>query len=225
VNVASITAQSGNAPYTGYGAGLVFKSTTYSSSTPLVQARIRNKVNDNSIVNYGSSLVFDVTPTDSGSLTQGMELDYGGNLTVVGYVSTPTVYVSTQLGASYSTTGATINLTGFTAGSFTCLEIIGYNNPNTGGSSSYTDPIHAYVYCGVGYSGAVGYSIYTQAIAPPARNIYASGSGASGNIMDAFWYNGSAQSTFNTSSSVYVQLQIANYNGTSNFNIRVIKRF
>jgi hypothetical protein len=82
VDVASVSAAatySGEA-YTGFGAGLVFKSANYNTATPQVVARIRSKLNDDSVSSFGSSLVFDVTTTRGGSLTQAMELDYQGNL-------------------------------------------------------------------------------------------------------------------------------------------------
>jgi hypothetical protein len=77
-NVAGITAYNTNAPYSGYGAGLVFKSSTYGGASPIVGARIRNEIGDNSVDSYGSSLIFDVTATRAGSLSQAMKVKYNG---------------------------------------------------------------------------------------------------------------------------------------------------
>ena len=82
VDVASISAAATTTSeaYNGFGASLVFKSANYLYATPLVQARIRNSINDNSVSANGSSLAFDVTLTRGGSLYQAMELNYAGNL-------------------------------------------------------------------------------------------------------------------------------------------------
>jgi hypothetical protein len=78
-NVATITATSANAPYNGFGTGLVFAATHYNG---LVYngARIRNVLNDNSIVSLGNSIAFDVTATRGGTLTEAMKIDYNGNV-------------------------------------------------------------------------------------------------------------------------------------------------
>jgi hypothetical protein len=112
VNVAAITAYSTSNPYNGYGAGLLFKHSNYLYPTPQVAARIRSQVNDNSASSAGGSLVFDVTATNNGSLTQAMELNYAGNL---GLGVTPSAwgasssYKAIQLGgSSYSFLAANI---------------------------------------------------------------------------------------------------------------------
>ena len=117
-NVAGITAYNVNAPFSGYGAGLVFKSSTYGGASPIVGARIRNQINDDSVVSYGSSLAFDVTATRSGSLAQAMEVSYDGfvysykaDCVVVGANNessgTATFYTRLSSGTSYTLATAT----------------------------------------------------------------------------------------------------------------------
>ena len=91
------------------------------------------------------------------------------------------------------------------------------------------DPLHMYVYNGKGWNGsALTCYIYSQHIAPPARDIFPSGTGSSGNIVDAVWYDGSSESDScpNNSGSHYVRLKCYNYNTTygSSFNVRYFVR-
>ena len=132
------------------------------------------------------------------------------------------------LGKYESGGGATIDITTLTSNTWTILEIFGYVNPNSAGSS-YVDPLHMYVYNGRGWNGSALTSyIYSQHIAPPARDIYSSGTSASGNIVDAVWYNGSSESDScpANSGSHYVRLKCYNYNSTygSSFNVRYFIR-
>jgi hypothetical protein len=78
-NVQTITATSGNAPYNGFGAGLVFASTHY-NGVVYNGARIRNVLNDNSLVSLGNSISFDVTSTRGGTLTEAMTINYNGKV-------------------------------------------------------------------------------------------------------------------------------------------------
>ena len=124
--------------------------------------------------------------------------------------------------------GATIDITSLTANTWRILEIFGSVNPNSGGAS-YVDPLHMYVYNGKGWNGsALTCYIYSQHIAPPARDIFPSGTSSSGNIVDAVWYNGSSESDScpNNSGSHYVRLKCYNYNTTygSSFNVRYFVR-
>lgn len=79
--VLTINALNYNQPFDGFGAALNFSSTHYNGLN-YVGARIRSQLNDNSIVTYGNSLVFDVTPTRGAALTTGMILTYDGNLLI-----------------------------------------------------------------------------------------------------------------------------------------------
>jgi len=160
-------------------------------------------------------------------ISQGVSIGQGSN----SYTAPPSnglLLYGPLYGQLYSSSTSTINLTGITAGSFVCLEVIGSANPNSGGAP-YVHPIHAYVYCATGYNGsAVSYYIYTQHVAPPAASVSA-GHAYSANEMDAFFYNGTSSATTITTSTggYYVQLQIYNYNATygSGFNVRVTQRY
>ena len=128
----------------------------------------------------------------------------------------------------YESGGATIDITSLTSSTWRILEVFGSVNPNSGGSS-YVDPLHMYVYNGKGWNGsALTHYIYTQHIAPPARDIFPSGTSNSGNIVDAVWYNGSTESDTcpSNSGSHYVRLKCYNYNTTygSSFNVRYFVR-
>jgi len=107
--------------------------------------------------------------------------------------------------------------------------VIGFVNPNHGGSGLYKDPIHIYIYNGVGWNGSVVTNyIYTVQNAPLARDIYVSGSSSSGNVIDAFFLTGSTESDTcpnATASSYQIRLKIYNYNTNSVFSVRVIKRY
>jgi hypothetical protein len=83
-NVLTIVADNNSNPYNGFGAGLVFKNMIYSGGPSIggIQdaARIRTNINTNSESALGSDLIFDVTATQSGSLTPAMTLKYNGNV-------------------------------------------------------------------------------------------------------------------------------------------------
>ena len=161
--------------------------------------------------NYGSG-------SFTGTATQKLAVDSSGNV------------IETEQEKSLSTTGGTID-TGFTADQFTMLEVIGYVNPNSAGSVNYKDPVHIFVYNGVGWNGSVVTNyIYSSQMAPLAREIYSSGSSASGNEIEAVFLTGSTESDDcpNSSASSYqVRLKISNYNqaGTSGFTVKVIKKY
>jgi len=67
-------------PYDGFGTALLFRNRIYSGGpTPggiRDGARIRTSLKNNSTVNYGTDLYFDVTPTGDGSLTNALSLSY-----------------------------------------------------------------------------------------------------------------------------------------------------
>lgn len=103
-NVQTITATSGNAPYDGFGAGLVFAATHY-NGVVYNGARIRNVLNDNSLTSVGNSIAFDITPTRGGALTQAMIINYNGELLVGTNVSTssdPVHRIGTNGGTTYA---------------------------------------------------------------------------------------------------------------------------
>ena len=124
----------------------------------------------------------------------------------------------------------TVDCTNIKCGDFQILEVFGRVNPNTAGSGAYFDPIHMYIYKGTGWSGsAATHYIYTKNVAPPARTVYGSGSGLSGNNVSCVWYDGSNESTDCSlnSSNHYVRFKLHAYNSTygPNFQIRVFRRF
>lgn len=153
---------------------------------------------------------------NTGTVAQKLAVDSSGNI------------IETDVEKYLTTTGGTID-TGFTADDFRMLEIIGHANPNSAGSASYRDPIHIYVYNGVGWNGsAVTNYIYTVQIAPLAREVFTSGSSSSANVIEAVFLTGSTESDDcpNSSASSYqVRLKISNYGGNSYFQVKVIKRF
>jgi hypothetical protein len=152
--------------------------------------------------------------------TTAVTIDTSQNATFAGSVQSVS-----SLGVAYSTSGANIDLTTWTDGSFTVLEVVGSVNPNSGGAG-YADPVHMYVYRGIGYSGsAVSDYIYSVSIAPKARDIYGSGSGASGNVVKPCWVNAGSEVDLvpNSTPAAYVRLKCYNYNATygSGFQVRV----
>jgi hypothetical protein len=175
----------------------------------------------------GTAQLSTVNSINAGSSSTLQVSNFAGAVTlnVAGTVQTDNLF-----GRQYTTNGATIDLPIYTEGSWTCLEVIGSVNPNAGGSGSYSDPVHLYVYRGVGFNGsAVTSYIYVVSIAPRARDIFPTGSGISGNIINAFWFNGTTEATTIpvASSSFYVRLRASNYNTSfgSNFQVRVAERY
>jgi hypothetical protein len=179
-----------------------------------------NGINEAVHIDSGGSIQFNTygSGTVTGTATQKLAVDSSGNV------------IETEQEKSLSTTGGTID-TGFTADQFTMLEVIGYINPNSAGSANYKDPVHIFVYNGVGWNGsAVTNYIYSSQMAPLAREIYSSGSSVSGNEIEAVFLTGSTESDDcpNSSASSYqVRLKISNYNqaGSSGFTVKVIKRY
>ena len=123
----------------------------------------------------------------------------------------------------------TVDCTAIKCNTFGILEVFGRVNPNTSGSGAYSDPIHMYIYHGIGWNGAVTSFIYCRHVAPPARDAFSSGTGANGNNISVVWYDGSSETTecSSNSSSHYVRFKLHGFNPTHgpNFAIRVFKRF
>ena len=109
------------------------------------------------------------------------------------------------------------------------LEVFGYVNPNSSGSGQYTDPLHMYIYRGVGYNSGIKNYIYSVHVAPPARQAFPGGSGMSGNSgVSAVWCNsGSVVGNESATGSHYVRLVIPNANASNNFQktFRILRRF
>jgi hypothetical protein len=75
-------------PYDGFGTALLFRNRIYSGGpTPggiRDGARIRTSLKNNSTVNLGTDLVFDVTTTGNGALTTALTLSYDNGATFSG---------------------------------------------------------------------------------------------------------------------------------------------
>ena len=124
-----------------------------------------------------------------------------------------------------------VDLTQWTLGTnWNVLEVFGYVNPNSSGSGQYTDPVHLYIYRGVGWAnGGIKNFVYTVHVAPPARHAFPGGSGMSANSgISAVWCNsGSVVGNKSATSTHYLRLLIPNANAGAGFqkNFRVMRRF
>jgi hypothetical protein len=178
-----------------------------------------------------ASLVLSTNSTERFRITSAGNVGIGttspaAKLDVVGNIQTEGL-----LGKAYSASGGATIDTGITADTFTVLEVVGYANPNSGGSSAYKDPIHIFIYNGAGWNGsALTQYIYSNQLAPLAREVYTSGSSSSANVIDVVWLTGSTESDScpaATASSYQVRLKVSNYNSTygSYFNVRIIKKY
>jgi hypothetical protein len=80
-NILTITAEQGNAPYEGFGGGIVFKNRSYTAGI-LTSARIRSNIyfSGNPGDNSGAGLAFDITPNTGSALTEAMRIKYDGNV-------------------------------------------------------------------------------------------------------------------------------------------------
>jgi hypothetical protein len=78
-NVLTVTAESNFLPYDGFGGAILFKNRAYTSGI-VNSTRIKSRINNDSIHNFGGSLHFEVTPTAGGTLTEAMSIKYNGNV-------------------------------------------------------------------------------------------------------------------------------------------------
>ena len=130
---------------------------------------------------------------------------------------------------SVNNTYHSVDFAEWTRDSFICLEIFGNVNPNSSGSGYYSDPVHMYVYKGVGWTGSrLGYYVYCVSVAPPARHAFPSGSSYSGNAqISAVWTDGSSNLGNETATSTnYLRLLIPNGNNSNSFpkQFRIFRR-
>ena len=131
----------------------------------------------------------------------------------------------------YSNTNAYVDLTQWRlSDDWNHLEVFGYVNPNSAGSGQYTDPVHMYIYRGIGWAnGGIKHFIYSVHVAPPARQAFQGGSGMSGNSgVSAVWCNsGSVVGNESATGSHYIRLIIPNANASYNFqkSFRILRRF
>ena len=138
----------------------------------------------------------------------------------------------TIIGKLYSSSTTTLELTDWTASvGWRVIELFGKSNPNSAGSGSYADPIHVYLYHGIGWNGSALTSfLYLEDQAPLARNKFQSGSNASANELTVEWYNGSTAVSGATgvtagAGAYYPRLTTAVAGSNSGFRVRVIRRF
>ena len=146
--------------------------------------------------------------SNAGTMSEKFRINNGGQFTAQS--TAPALY---GYYTSVNDTNNYVDFSQWTRDSFTILEIFGNVNPNSGGSGAYSDPVHMYVYKGVGWTGSrVGYYIYCVSVAPPARHAFPSGTGYSGNAqISAVWTDGSSVIGNETATSThYMRLQIPN---------------
>jgi hypothetical protein len=123
INIVTITAENPSNPYNGFGGGLLFKNRIYAGGpTPggiRDGARIRTSINGNSSTDLGTELVFDVTTTGAGALTEALRLsyDYGATFSlkniIVNNSSNP--YTASNRGSIFLN-GASTSLYGWGVG-------------------------------------------------------------------------------------------------------------
>lgn len=78
-DILTLTAEQGNAPYTGFGGSIVFKNRSYVSGL-VTSSRIRSIIYDDGAPNnFGGGFIFERTATPGGTLTPTFELSYNGN--------------------------------------------------------------------------------------------------------------------------------------------------
>jgi hypothetical protein len=133
-----------------------------------------------------------------------------------------------HFGYTYYTNNGYID-TDFTAADGMVFEIAGSVNPNSGGSS-YSDVFHGHIYIGKGWNGsALTHYVYFVLDTPPARDIYPSGSSASGNDIDVVIHNNGVETTNVSqadSSNWNIRLKASNYNTGSgaNFYLNITRK-
>jgi hypothetical protein len=171
-----------------------------------------------------------------GSTKTGVKVT--GADTPAGEISTKLEFVTELLGhnvydnGNYGTSSDQyVDLEDWSPADFRILEIFGTANPNSGGSGSYADPVHMYVYNGTGWNGAeVTYYVYGKSVAPLARDMFGSGSGSSANVAEVWWYNSSTTAqqdaaTSGTASGYHLRLKFPNTNTNNTMvSLKVIKR-
>jgi hypothetical protein len=80
LNVLTLTAEQGNAPYGGFGGSILFKNRSYTSGL-VDSARIRSVIYDDGAPNnFGGGLWFETTPTPGGTLTPSVVINYQGRV-------------------------------------------------------------------------------------------------------------------------------------------------
>jgi hypothetical protein len=98
-DVLTVTADNGNSPYNGFGGGIVFKNMAYTAGM-VNSARIRSRINNNSVDNYGGGLVFETTQTPGSSYYNAMTIRWDGNVGISTTNPTQKLYVNGNIFSS-----------------------------------------------------------------------------------------------------------------------------
>ena len=98
VNVLTLTANNGNAPYDGFGSSILFKNQSYVTGV-VNSARIRSKIYDGGGLE-GGGIIFETTPTAGGALTPTITIKYTG---VINIANMPTSAAGLVSGDLYRT--------------------------------------------------------------------------------------------------------------------------
>jgi len=172
---------------------------------------------NSSIKNAGAGSNIDLTIT-TGS-TDRMRVNNDGTINTF----------SNVLGGYHYYTNNSIIDTDYLANSGYVFEIAGKVNPNSGGST-YVDPFFGHIYIGHGWNGAALTAyIYYVALQPAARDVFPSGSGASGDALEVcFVSSGTEFTTIPVSggSSYNIRVKALNFNSTygSNFELHITRK-
>jgi hypothetical protein len=161
-DVLTITQINGNAPYSGFGSGILFRGTTYNGGGSGISAtrswgRIGMQVTDSSLGTTGENMIFQVAAADnSDTLTTALTLAYNSAATFTSSVTAASLLSSTWVGAqgvrissAPSVQGVYLGNSGTTCGDFATIEMVG---GVCGGSEiDFTSP-------SLDYTGRIGYN-------------------------------------------------------------------
>ena len=199
--------------------------TNYNSVLTAGQIMVRQKssVSDGATSAAGEMSFYTGNP-DGAAVSEKMKIHPSGAIEAT--------YESSALLGYYTTENNTnkyLDFPEWTRDSFEILELFGNINPNSSGSGLYSDPAHMYIYKGRGWTGSrVGYYVYSVHVAPPARQVFPSGTGYSGNAqISVVWTDGTSTYGHETATSThYIRLLIPNANASNSFTkqFRVFKR-
>ena len=172
-DILTISAPATTVPWVGHGGGILFRGSNYTHVPSLNYARIGSTINDHSSQHYGANLFFDVTPTDAGTLTRAMTIQYDGSVGI----GTTSPAATLDVNGAISSQGPAGEAS---ASSFSAA---------TGGSTRVTNyTINAAVTVGSGFSASTG--LFQPTV--PGRYLFTAGaySGGSSNWALAISKNG-----------------------------------
>tara|TARA_R110000744_G_scaffold2645_1_gene10586 strand:- start:10 stop:1149 length:1140 start_codon:yes stop_codon:yes gene_type:complete len=196
-------------PYTGFGGGIGFSNETY-NGTYYNSAGIFSAIGDNSnATTTGGSLIFKVSPTKSGQLTEAVRISPNFDLEVQGGIIGKNYPQTSTFSATFTSvidTGIIPN-----AGVY---EFYLVGNPNAQGSGAYASISTGLITIAVDYTGALGVFLRIESV------VLAEQGGGSGNIqltVGAFMQgNGTAGTTkpIAEKDTSQIRLLIGGYSGT-----------